>query len=175
MSLHKKTKEKNELQEKMFKKYPIIFQDRTKPMSETCMCWGLCIGNGWYKIIDDLCSKLEWVRKTSRIKIIASQVKEKYASLRFYTREEYPPKMSKEDAKIWWDVINNFIDKAEHEASITCESCGTYISNCINDNGWYYALCKECKKELDETRNKRAVELLKAITKKVDKVTSKHK
>lgn len=50
---------KKELQEQIFKKYPLLFSDRTKPMQETCMCWGLTVGDGWYNLIDELCAKLE--------------------------------------------------------------------------------------------------------------------
>lgn len=50
---------KKELQEEIFKKYPLLFGDKDKPMYETCMCWGLDVGDGWYKLVDDLASKLE--------------------------------------------------------------------------------------------------------------------
>jgi hypothetical protein len=50
---------KKELQEKIFKKYPLLYGDRTKPMQETCMCWGLDVGNGWYDLIDEVSAKLE--------------------------------------------------------------------------------------------------------------------
>lgn len=151
------------LQNKMYKKYPIIFQDRTKPMSETCMCWGLCIGKGWYKIVDELCENLEWIRINTGIKIIAEQVKEKYGSLRFYTREEYPTTMSKDNAKRWGKIITNFITKAEDQTEVTCESCGVFISGSITEGGWVYALCEKCKGKLDEAKNARAKELLEVI------------
>tara|TARA_R110002153_G_scaffold46642_2_gene131713 strand:- start:1695 stop:1805 length:111 start_codon:yes stop_codon:yes gene_type:complete len=28
-------------QKEIFEKYPKIFRDKDKPMTETCMCWGL--------------------------------------------------------------------------------------------------------------------------------------
>lgn len=46
-------------QEKLFKKYPKIFQDKDKLMSETCMCWGIEHGPGWYDILDNLCSLIQ--------------------------------------------------------------------------------------------------------------------
>ena len=75
-------------QDRMFAKYPEIFQDRTKPMTVTCMCWGLSCGYGWEKLIDSLCSQLTLIRKASGIKMVASQVKEKYGTLRFYLGNE---------------------------------------------------------------------------------------
>lgn len=104
---------KAELQQKIFDKYPKIFGDRTKPMTETCMCWGIDVGDGWYEIIDTLCEALTNTYTTSiqvdeedgmRLgiepynfdgktsyyftieppQVIASQVKEKFGMLRFY-------------------------------------------------------------------------------------------
>ena len=79
-------------QDRMFKKYPEIFQDRKKPMSMTAMCWGLECGFGWEKLLDRLCANLTAIRKASGIKLVASQVKEKYGTLRFYlTNEDWCP------------------------------------------------------------------------------------
>ena len=105
---------KAELQQQIFAKYPKMFGDRTKPMTETCMCWGLEVGDGWYNIIDTLCEALTHTYTTGvqvdeedgkRLgiepysdsyyfsvespQVIATQVKEKFGTLRFYYREEY--------------------------------------------------------------------------------------
>ena len=45
---------RQELDEELCKKYPKIFKDRHAPMTETAMCWGFDIGDGWYQIIDSL-------------------------------------------------------------------------------------------------------------------------
>lgn len=81
-----------EFEDRLFKKYPEIFQDRTKPMTQTCMCWGIETGVGWEKLLDELCAELTLIRKVSGIKLVASQVKEKYSTLRFYlTNEDHCP------------------------------------------------------------------------------------
>jgi hypothetical protein len=110
---------KSELQEKLFSKYPKIFGDRTKPKTETCMCWGLEVGDGWYDLIDVLCEALTYTYSTSvevneedgkRLgvkpynfkneknsyyfqvqppQVIATQVKEKYGTLHFYHHIEF--------------------------------------------------------------------------------------
>jgi len=49
-----------ELDEKLCKKYPKIFANRYGDMRTTCMCWGMDCGDGWYQIIDSLCSNLQW-------------------------------------------------------------------------------------------------------------------
>jgi hypothetical protein len=48
-----------ELDTALCEKYPKIFEDRHKSMTETCMCWGLECGDGWYNIIDALCSNIQ--------------------------------------------------------------------------------------------------------------------
>jgi hypothetical protein len=50
---------KAELQEKLFKEFPLLYGDRNKPMAQTCMCWGIATGDGWFDIIYELSSKLE--------------------------------------------------------------------------------------------------------------------
>ena len=56
-----------ELDEMLVVKYPKIFGNRFGSMNETCMCWGFSHGDGWYKIIDNLCaniqSHIDWSRK----------------------------------------------------------------------------------------------------------------
>ena len=114
---------KQELQERLFKKYPNIFQDKDKPMQQTCMCWGIECGDGWYNIIDNLCSNLSET-------VVASQVKEKFGGLRFY---------------IWngTDEDYDFIDKAERESIETCENCGSKEAVSATE-GWISMLWKNC-------------------------------
>ena len=38
---------KDELDKQLCEKYPKIFKDRYAPMTETCMCWGFDIGDGF--------------------------------------------------------------------------------------------------------------------------------
>lgn len=50
---------KEELQKKLFEKYPKIFGQKDLPMTQTAMCWGISCGDGWYDIIDTLCAHLQ--------------------------------------------------------------------------------------------------------------------
>jgi hypothetical protein len=155
---------KTELQEKIFNKYPKMFGDRTKPMTETCMCWGLEVGDGWYDLIDILCESLTNTYTTSleldeedgkRLgvesynfnekssyyftieppQVIATQVKEKYGTLRFYYREEYNEEIMSliETGKYpdlqriidrYSDYINGIVHFAETASGRTCEITG---------------------------------------------------
>jgi len=55
------------LDEALTFKYPKIFRNRYGSMRETCMVWGFSHDDGWYNIIDKLCSNIQhhidWTRK----------------------------------------------------------------------------------------------------------------
>lgn len=60
---------KAELDKQLCEKYPKIFAQRHWAPSETCMCWGIAVGDGWYDIIDVLCGSIQW-RIDNRLKDI---------------------------------------------------------------------------------------------------------
>ena len=127
------------LQEKLYKKYPKIFADKDKPMTETCLCWGLDIGNGWENLLDNLCGCIQgYIDNNKHLKIsqiIAIQVKSKFASLRFYYNGG--------DAH-----IHGMVSLAEYQSYNTCEDCGK-TGNDVKQNsgGWIVTLCKDCRKK----------------------------
>lgn len=45
--------------QKLCAKYPKIFVDRDKGPRESCMHWGLAVGDGWYNLIDAACSTIQ--------------------------------------------------------------------------------------------------------------------
>lgn len=49
----------NELDAKLCSKYPKMFANRYADMQTTAMCWGFDHGDGWYNIIDALCSNIQ--------------------------------------------------------------------------------------------------------------------
>lgn len=54
-----------ELQQKIFDEYPEIFKDRVRPINESCMSFGLEVGDGWYELIDVLCEALTYTFTTA--------------------------------------------------------------------------------------------------------------
>lgn len=94
-----------ELQEKLYKKYPNLYKQKDLPMTQTCMNWGICTGDGWYSLIDELSSKLE------PLGIEAVQVKEKFGTLRFYINQGN-------------EEVYRLIYNAEEKSGKTCEDCG---------------------------------------------------
>jgi len=119
---------------KIFKKYPKIFRQKDLSPRETCMCWGLEIGLGWYWLVDKLCEFLQFnIDKNNQPQLEAVQVKEKFGGLRFYVTGA-----NSEQQKV--------IDFVEFLSHFICERCGT-TKNVSQTKGWIKTLCKTCRKK----------------------------
>jgi len=126
---------KKELDEKLCAKYPKIFANRHGDMRTTAMCWGFACGDGWYWLIDRLCSNLQWDtdnnnRNGKYPQVVASQVKEKFGGLSFYVESATPEQYA-------------VISFAETLSNYTCEECGT-TKNIGHTKGWIQTLCEDC-------------------------------
>jgi hypothetical protein len=124
-----------ELQAKLYADYPKIFRQKDLPKTQTCMCWGIECGDGWYGILDRLCYWLQSMHDNNPEhkqyqQVEASQVKEKFGTLRFYTNG-------------CSETQDGGIDFAEHMSAITCEICGK--PGTLNDIGWIACRCAEHK------------------------------
>lgn len=102
--------------------------------SKTCLAWGLCVSDGWFPLIYDLCKNIKpLVGPDFRVE----QVKEKFGGLRFYctggSKEAY-----------------ELISKAEDDSYTICEQCGTKDDVTV-EGGWILTLCKSCRTD----RNKK--------------------
>jgi len=215
---------KKELEEKLYKEFPLLYAEHKLPMSHTCMCWGFEHSDGWYNLIYKLSSKLErlikkqmdetkiadkecvcgckltdhnysmnntcttvhkisyypfknnWftVPKSKPLMIYksilqkfklwinmlckfispviykkvkcsckgyeeyhatASQVKEKFGTLRFYGNN-------------FTDEMDKLVDAAERKSAKTCEYCGKPGKQ--RNGGWVRTLCNTCNKTLDK-------------------------
>lgn len=82
---------KQELQNKLFKKYKKIFRQKDLPKEETCMCWGIDCPDEWYEILDMLCDNIQnYVKTKELIQVEAIQVKSKFGKLCFYHEPIFP-------------------------------------------------------------------------------------
>lgn len=126
-----------ELDKKLCEDFPNLFADRRAPMQVTCMCWGFECGDGWYKIIREAAEKLEPLIRDLRADHPeddfprASQVKEKFGTLRFYMTMET-------------DEMSKIIEEAETKSAVTCERCGK--KGILRKGGWLRTLCAKCHK-----------------------------
>jgi len=145
------TKEK---QQALYDKYPLIFQQKDLSMSQTCMCWGICTGDGWYDIIDEICAGLEKLRYEYGVIVMAAQVKEKFGTLRFYT--EYSPmllKLTKDEYDKIYELAQDIVSAGEDKSCITCEQCGQPGTQ--NKGGWVRTSCASCEEEYKKQRRPR--------------------
>lgn len=129
---------KQELDEQLCKDFPKLFRDRNASMQQTCMCWGFP-GDGWASLIRECAAKLEAINDKitdPERYIVASQVKEKFGTLRFYVNH-YPSEYDKE--------VSNAIREAERKSEITCEECGEPGE--ITGKGWLSTRCMKHTKE----------------------------
>lgn len=156
---------KGQLQKKLFEKYPSIFQQKDLPMTQTCMCWGIETGDGWYDLIDNLCkwisNQVKWNPHVFPL-IEFTQVKEKYGGLRIYFGQKY---MEEKEFNIYkkdktsiknknfndwmkntekgYYEISGVISFAEALSYRICEICGK--PGKPNKGGWISTLCDKCR------------------------------
>src|SRR3990167_1021456 len=109
----------------LYKKYPTIFRQKDLPMTETCMCWGIDTGDGWFTLIDDLCDQI----MRTGIRVEAVQVKEKFGGLRFYF-EPYD------------DQIGGLVSCTEAKSYTICDMCGG--PGIPRKGGWVVTRCNKC-------------------------------
>ena len=121
---------REELELALVKDFPQIFRDWHGDPMQTCMAFGLEVGDGWEPLLRKLCTDI--MANNPHENFCAAQVKEKFGGLRFYTNGGS-------------EEINKFIDKAEEESYKTCENCGTK-ENVTSTGAWIATLCGDCRK-----------------------------
>lgn len=125
---------KKEFDDLLCSKYPKIFMDRHADMQTTAMCWGFECGDGWFALLDALCSRLQWDADNNNLpQIVAAQVKEKYGGLRFYTESST-------------DYQDGCIGMAEQMSEYICDVCGN--PGKVGGVSWLAARCPEHTKEV---------------------------
>jgi hypothetical protein len=114
-----------ELENKLCRAFPKIFKEN--------FCFEL--DDGWYDLIYNLCIKLQKICDDNNCQLEALQVKEKFASLRFYFKTENASDKVQ-------DELYSCVDNASKESSSTCEMTGGKGELYVK--GYYYkTLCKE--------------------------------
>ncbi len=123
--------------------FPILYGNRNKSVTQSCMGWGFDVDDGWFLIIWELSKRLEEINNTelkeAEFKIVANQVKEKFATLRFYTS------YATEDAYY-------LIHEAEALTAITCETCGQPGDR--TGKHWIKTLCQSHAEEWNASKTK---------------------
>lgn len=125
---------RKELDDKLVADFPLLFCDRHGNMRETSMVWGFP-GDGWYEIIREAAEKLEPLLEAYKKDYPdqdvprASQVKEKFGTMRFYLSHGT-------------DEMHKIVDEAERKSATVCEECGE--EGKLRKGGWLHTLCDVC-------------------------------
>lgn len=139
-----------ELQNKLYQKYPRLFANKDKSIQESCMAWGIECGNGWYDLLSSVCWRISQHEKNieDRIRIRNEagkdndetdlkyspvkfdQIKEKFGGIRIYYTggDEY---------------VNGVVSLADEMSYKLCEVCGN--SGRPSKSGWITTLCDNCR------------------------------
>jgi len=159
---------REDLQNKLYEKYPKIFGQKDLPMTQTAMCWGISCGDGWYDIIDILCHHIQ--RQVDE-PVEAVERYEKWLSdpeLQDSNRQHLERLLQKTKSNIIEQVeavqvkekygglrfyvmggneaVDALISFAEDMSYRTCESCGSPASP--SEGGWITTKCNKCKGEI---------------------------
>jgi len=119
-----------ELDALLCQRYPKIFADRRASIKTSCMAWGFSCGDGWFEIVGAICARLQHMTDHEGApQVVASQVKEKFGSLKFYVRRAT-------EAQI--DEISRIAGRSNH----ICEVCGAPGATVVA-GGWHQVRCAE--------------------------------
>jgi len=133
---------RKELDEALCRDFPKLFSNRHGDVMETAMCWGFECGDGWEKIIRQAASMLELLNNKWQLPkeewIRASQIKEKFGTLRFYV--DCPVGEAA-------DIAFAVADQAERRSEGICEECGEWGR--LRGRGWFYTACDKHSREED--------------------------
>lgn len=159
----------------LYDKYPLIFAQKDLTIYQSAMPWGLDCSDGWYDLIDTLCSQIQNHIENENInikykkergelpedaplypQIQATQVKEKYGGLRFYVNR-------------YDDYVDGLISMAESMSYKICEYCGNPGKQ--NYEGWIITLCSPCREKDDARLAQQQEELKQRLTVKMKDVT----
>lgn len=123
---------KNDLQILLTESYSTIFKDMGGHPKYTGMAFGIECHDGWFKILDEACRKIQNVVEESGCEpVVAFQIKEKWAGMRFYYHGGN-------------DKVLEIVDALEKESNRTCELCGTEWLVGITGHGWILRRCVNC-------------------------------
>jgi len=97
------------------------------------LAFGFECGPGWYDLLEKLTQDIvAIIEKKGLEDVYASQVKEKYGTLRFYMSQET-------------DDIADLIEEAEELSEKTCEVCGE--PGTLGQKGyWLCVRCENCER-----------------------------
>lgn len=160
------------LEKYLYKKYPELFKNESKSSKETCMCWGCTCGDGWFFLLDNLCSNItKYITRQHEMVEYYDDLEKKgryeNPDVVYSRPSEYNLKVDqvhfdqvKEkfgSLRVYWTGgdrnILTMVDFVEHLSQSICEECGKFdysIGRTLK--GWVRSLCRECSESDEKER-----------------------
>lgn len=166
------------LEQKLIEKYPVLFQDRNKPVTESCMAFGCEFSDGWYKLLDELCEYITRLsNRTDLLKlnkeyhteenrgfiylkrptISFTQVKEKFGMMRIYWTGNGVENWEEICAKVHQDdrerAVNKYYDEVQNAIDYVEFLSSKVCEECgqpgkLSNEGWMKVKCDNCYEEI---------------------------
>lgn len=156
-------------------KYPKIFANRHSPITQSCMGWGFEVDDGWFHLLDTLCSAIQShidhtnTRREEAIKDNAAIDEGRISDLPFWKRTNPPVRVAVPEEvsqvvadqvkekygglRFYYtggdDTIRNYIDFAEQMSYKVCEHCGA--PGILYTDGWHKVYCDTHAKKENRT------------------------
>ena len=160
-----------ELEEKLYAKAPVFFRNRNMPATQTCMCWGIECGDGWYAPLEKFVTQVEDVNRLLipyNMCVVADQIKSKWADICVYwhtavydeAAENALPGLD-EKAQSIVSTLESLVEYAVQnlgdECERTCELCGKrsdYTDEIITCGSWLTRKCTACAQKREREAGK---------------------
>lgn len=171
---------KDEFELKLQEDYTFMKQNRVDGERNSYRRFGCECSGGWYSLIHNLCQEIteKYAEYKLPIDIVVLQIKEKFATLRFYYEYEdtpcalqaldfigggtsirFNPEHSEEEPKQRLrNEIVEIVRKYEKKSASVCEICGADNAKRRNISTKYYYVKTVCDKCYDEYMRKLAEE-----------------
>ena len=145
-----------ELDRYLVRKFLTIFKNRYASVSQSCMAWGLAVGDGWFNLIHALCSQVQStidrvVEENKRIQEKAKDLAHTDQSIvdAVLASQREVPVFVAEQVKEKFGTLRFYftgsrefdalVEMAEELSATTCEECGAFGS--LREGGWIRTLC----------------------------------
>lgn len=136
---------KQELELKLYNKFPELCRDYKGDPKNTCMAWGFDCGDGWYDLIESTLTTIDRLAKSISLDVKLAQLKSKFGKLTIYIDIESGPTGAKIQQVI--SQIYNEIEEAEKISSAISEISGKPAKQFVI-NSYVYTITEEEANEL---------------------------
>lgn len=109
------------------------------------------VGRGWWPLLSEVFEKVRAAAPTHSVAY--GQIKEKFGSLRIYTKPYSLREGEDRDAEVY-DKVQSIVEEAENKSSTICERCGA-PGSARSISGWTKTVCEPCCNHLQAGRKRR--------------------